>query len=433
MEDEEYYSLSGQKILIIDDDEDLAKSIKFFFEDHDCTVSTAANGEEGLGIFLNEGADVVLVDLNMPKISGYEVISFLAKNFPLTPIISVSGVGKIKEAMKAIKLGAWDFITKPIMNFEELEFSVLQAFEKAFLLKGNNNYKNNLEVMVAEKTKELDLKSKQLERLVFNYKIAKEKAEASDKLKSEFLGQVSHEIRTPLNAILSFTNLIKDSINEGTPQDFNEYFDVINRAGNRLIRTIELILNLSDVNANSYSYNIENFDLVDIIKEINITLRFKYKNKNLAFNLLTETDRTEVNLDKFSVYQALSNLIENAYKYTNEGEISVKLFEKDGNQVLEISDTGIGISEQFLPRLFDPFSQEDHGFTRKYEGNGLGLTLVKRYCELNGIGMVVNSQKNKGTTFLLSFEKTNRNDMRDQGEYIENSNTKGLDFSESRI
>jgi signal transduction histidine kinase len=418
MEDEEYYSLSGQKILIIDDDEDLAKSIKFFFEDHECIVKTAANGEDGLRIFLNEGADVILVDLNMPKISGYEVISFVAKNFPLTPIISVSGVGKIKEAMKAIKQGAWDFITKPIMNFEELEFAVLRAFEKAFLLMGNNNYKENLEKMVAEKTSELELKSKQLESLVYDYKIAKERAEASDKLKSEFLGQVSHEIRTPLNAILSFTNLIKDNIDEKTPQDFDEYFDVINRAGARLIRTIELILNISDVNANTYNYNKEHFDLVEIIKEINIPLRFKYKNKNIEFNILAETNRTDVNLDKFSVFQALSNLIENAYKYTNRGEINIKIFEKGKIQIVEISDTGIGISEEFMPRLFDPFSQEDQGFTRKYEGNGLGLTLVKRYCDLNGISIEVNSIKKTGTTFTLTFQKSGKNEEHFQEELI---------------
>jgi signal transduction histidine kinase len=354
----------------------------------------------------------------MPKISGYEVISYVVKNFPLTPIISVSGVGKIKDAMKAIKQGAWDFITKPIMNFEELEFAVLRAFEKAFLLKGNNNYRDNLELMVADKTMELELKSKQLELLVHDYKIAKERAEASDKLKSEFLGQVSHEIRTPLNAILSFTNLIKDGIEEKTPQDFNEYFEVINRAGARLIRTIELILNISDVNANSYNYKKENFDLVEIINEINIPLRFKYKDKNLAFKTIAKTNRTDVNLDKFSVFQALSNLIENAYKYTNKGEIKVAIFEKEEIQVVEISDTGIGISDEFMPRLFDPFSQEDQGFTRKYEGNGLGLTLVKRYCELNGIRIEVNSIKNTGTTFTLTFENSGKKEDHFKEEYI---------------
>jgi len=419
--EEDYYSLSGQSILIIDDDDDLAKSIKFFFEDHECNVKTASNGEDGLKIFLDEGADVILVDLNMPKISGYEVISYVVKNFPLTPIISVSGVGKIKDAMKAIKQGAWDFITKPIMNFEELEFAVLRAFEKAFLLKGNNNYRDNLELMVADKTMELELKSKQLELLVRDYKIAKERAEASDKLKSEFLGQVSHEIRTPLNAILSFTNLIKDGIEEKTPQDFNEYFEIINRAGARLIRTIELILNISDVNANSYNYKKENFDLVEIINEINIPLRFKYKNKNLAFNTIAKTNQTDVNLDKFSVFQALSNLIENAYKYTNKGEIKVAIFEKEETQVVEISDTGIGISDEFMPRLFDPFSQEDQGFTRKYEGNGLGLTLVKRYCELNGIRIEVNSIKNIGTTFTLTFENFGKKEEHFREEYIYNT------------
>jgi signal transduction histidine kinase len=403
MENETYYSLSGQKIIIIDDDENLAKSIKFFFEDHDCNVRIAYNGEEGIKLILNEEADVILVDLNMPKINGYEVITWVSKNFPATPVIAVSGIGNIKDAMQAIKQGAWDFVTKPIMNFEELEIAVLRAFEKAFLIKENNNYRENLERMVIEKTRELQVKSDQLEELVYDLKVAKEKAEASDKLKSEFLGQVSHEIRTPLNAILSFSSLIKDNLNENSSEEFDGYFEVISRAGARLIRTIELILNISDLNANTYTYKEESFDLVSIIEEIIFPLQFRHKEKGLSFNIKCEVNSTEVYLDKFSVYQAISNLIENAYKYTMQGGITIRIYENAGRLVMEISDTGIGISEEFLPKMFDPFSQEEQGLTRKYEGNGLGLTLVKRYCELNDIDLNVSSKKNAGTTFILTF------------------------------
>jgi len=119
-----FYSLSDIKILIIDDDVDLCNSIKFFFEDHNSTVFSSNSGEEGLGIFEKEKPDIVLVDLNMPGVDGHKVISSISAISPDTPIVVVSGTGIIKEAIRSMNLGAWDFVCKPILNFEELEMSV---------------------------------------------------------------------------------------------------------------------------------------------------------------------------------------------------------------------------------------------------------------------------------------------------------------------
>ncbi|MFA3784040.1 ATP-binding protein [Melioribacteraceae bacterium 4301-Me] len=115
--------------------------------------------------------------------------------------------------------------------------------------------------------------------------------------------------------------------------------------------------------------------------------------------------------DEYSVFQIFHNLIHNAIKYTNEGEIEVNAKrDENNNLIVEVRDTGIGIAcecttscKEYLPRLFQPFSQEEQGYTRKYEGNGLGLALVKRYCEINKAAIEVNSTKGKGTTFKLTL------------------------------
>jgi signal transduction histidine kinase len=114
-----------------------------------------------------------------------------------------------------------------------------------------------------------------------------------------------------------------------------------------------------------------------------------------------------VKADEYSVNQIFDNLINNAVKYTKEGEVKVKVDSfQNGQVVVDVSDTGIGISEEFLPNLFQPFIQEEQGYTRKYEGNGLGLALVKRYCDMNNAEIQVFSRKGEGTTFRVIFSQT---------------------------
>ena len=107
--------------------------------------------------------------------------------------------------------------------------------------------------------------------------------------------------------------------------------------------------------------------------------------------------------DKYSIYQIISNIVDNAIKYTIKGAISIRIDEFDGKLKIEIADTGIGMSEEFLIIKFEPFVQEHQGYSRQFEGNGLGLTLVKGFCKLNNINLVVESEKDKGSKFILIF------------------------------
>ncbi len=236
---------------------------------------------------------------------------------------------------------------------------------------------------------------------------AKERAEHSDNLKTEFLAQMSHEVRTPLNVLLSFSTYIKDELEsrQHLTEDLKGYFNTVSEAGKRIIRTIELILNMSDVKSGSYAYNPAKTDIVgEILKQVFYQFSHIAEEKSLRFELIQNCDIIYAFADHYSVEQILIQLISNAVKFTDSGHIKIFVNRSAaGSLEIKIEDTGVGISGEYMNKLYTPFSQEDQGFSRTFEGNGLGLALAKKYCELNGIDIHVESEKGKGTTFTLTF------------------------------
>lgn len=232
----------------------------------------------------------------------------------------------------------------------------------------------------------------------------KSEALVSAKLKDEFLAQVSHEIRTPLNIITNYTELLKDELKaRGIDEEFKEFFKAINKGSERIVRTIELILNYAQIKENQYSPHFEELNVIsDVIMPVIDNYNYKAQEKGLMLNLdVTECKKAEVKLDLYSSEQVISHILDNAIKYTERGEVKVKVFNKDSVTVIEITDTGIGISDEYLEHICTPFMQEESGYNRSYDGNGLGLALVKKYCELNKIKMKIESKKSKGTLVRL--------------------------------
>ncbi len=235
---------------------------------------------------------------------------------------------------------------------------------------------------------------------------AKLKAEESDKLKSQFLAQMSHEIRSPINTILSFTSLLENEISHKITNELKNSFSIIKSAGERLIRTIDLILNMSEIQAGSYEYSPTKTDIYsDILLPLINEAKVSAENKNLSFKVEKNTNKTVRIVDSYTVSQIFVNLIDNAFKYTKKGTIKLVLNNTSkGKLKISVSDTGIGIAEEYIPKLFNPFSQEEQGYTRSFEGNGLGLALVKNYCDMNNAEIQVESKKGVGTTFSIIFK-----------------------------
>jgi len=232
---------------------------------------------------------------------------------------------------------------------------------------------------------------------------AKELAEQSDKLRSEFLAQMSHEIRTPVSTILNFSALLKMDKQKTLSDDEKLYYGSIENAANRLIRTIDLILNMSDIEVGAYVPNFEEIDIVQtVISPACLELREAAEKKRLELLCIDHVKKNIlVKVDKYTITQSIVNLIDNAIKYTNDGKIIVSYSEINGKYAIEVADTGVGIAEEFIPRIFEKFSQEEQGYSRRFDGNGLGLALVKKYCDINNAEISVTSTKDKGTKFTI--------------------------------
>lgn len=234
---------------------------------------------------------------------------------------------------------------------------------------------------------------------------ALERAEQSDKLKTAFLAQMSHEIRTPLNVILTSIPLFEDLIPQGD-DEMNVILDSVKSAGKRLQRTIDMVLNLSSVQSGNYKPNYESFSLSDDLKKLTEEFRPLSEDKGLTLNFTNLAGSTFITADRYIVNQIFQNLIGNAIKYTQKGFIDIILREQSNKKLkVEVRYTGIGMSKEYLQNIFTPFSQENTGHKREYEGNGLGLALVKKYAEINHAEIHIESEKGKGSVFSVVFER----------------------------
>lgn len=236
----------------------------------------------------------------------------------------------------------------------------------------------------------------------------KERAKEFNKLKTEFLNQVSHEIRTPLNVIMSFSQLIGDELETVISPEVKYSLRSIRTAGDRIVRTIDLILKMSELKSGTYTFKYTKVDVKDVINEILDKYMQKIFEKKITIRNYVDDPQIVLG-DLQSINQMIANVIDNAVKFTSNGDIEIRLYKEYNYVTLEIKDTGVGISEEFMPKVFDYFTQEETGYSRQYDGLGLGLTLVKHLAEINNCKLDLESEKGKGTTVKFSFMEYNHN------------------------
>ncbi len=233
---------------------------------------------------------------------------------------------------------------------------------------------------------------------------AKETAEAASELKDAFIANISHEIRTPLNGLLGMTAIIENVFAKYTTPVERIYFDAISKSSSRIIRTVDMIMNFSRLQVGDFQNKLSPISVDDLINDT--IMDYKKPSESKGLNLVFENKIGNLKLisDHFCLKQVLNNLIDNAIKYTDTGSVKVRLLMSSQNKVrIDIEDTGIGISEEYRKHLFEPYTQEEIGYTRSYEGVGLGLSLVKKFAALINLDLAVQSKKGVGTIFSLTF------------------------------
>ncbi|MHB1687972.1 MAG: hybrid sensor histidine kinase/response regulator [Ignavibacteriaceae bacterium] len=396
-------TLKNANILIVDDQQANIDVLAGLLDAKGFTnYTTTKDSRQVISLFEELKPDLLLLDLNMPHLTGFQVmmqLKVLIQANTYFPILVLTADITPESKQKALASGASDFLTKPF-DLIEVDLRIKNLLITRYLHQQLENQNQILEEKVKERTKEL-------EKTNIELIAAKEQAERSDKLKSEFLNQMSHEIRSPMNAVLNFANLLKEEMLEKLTPDFLEYFDGIDSASHRLMRTVDLILNVSEMQVGTYKPIFSEFDLLkEIIGKIINENRKIVEDKGLKLNFFSALSEAVIVGDNYSIYQIFVNLIDNSIKYTKKGHVSINVSKNGQGINVSIEDTGIGISEEFLKIMYHPFMQEERGNSRRYEGNGLGLSLVKKYCDLNRIAITVESKKGVGTKFTLFFTYT---------------------------
>ena len=268
---------------------------------------------------------------------------------------------------------------------------------------------------------------------------AKVAAENANRSKSEFLANMSHEIRTPMNAILGFSEILLDRFSEH-PQ-YLDYLSSINSSGKNLLRIINDILDLAKIEAGRLEIQFESINLADIVKDIKQVFSLKVMEKGLDFNLnIDPALPVRVRLDETRIRQVLFNLIGNAIKFTEKGEISVIVkpmnpsADFDSTDIyIEVKDSGIGIAPEQADKIFQPFVQQEGQSTRKFGGTGLGLSISKRLVEMMNGEILLESKLNEGAAFTVHLKDVIIENLTDEERPIEFSEMAVADFKGKKI
>ena len=230
--------------------------------------------------------------------------------------------------------------------------------------------------------------------------------EQASRAKSDFLANMSHELRTPMNAILGFTEMIVDGVYGDVPPEIREPVADINTCGRQLLRLINDVLDLSKIEAGRMELALDAYSVEDVVNTVKTSLRSLAAEKGLDFVTVVQPDMPICHGDAKRITQCLVNLAGNALKFTREGRVEIGAEIRDGALLFRVSDTGIGIAASQLGHIFEEFRQVDATITREFGGTGLGLSITKKFVELHGGRIWVESEAGKGSTFFISMPLT---------------------------
>ena len=398
---------SAKKILVIDDEVYIRGSVIGFLEDFGFEVVDAENGRIGLEIFDAEHPDLVLCDLRMPEMDGLEVLTGVREKNSKIPIIIVSGAGNISDTVEALRLGAWDYIIKPIQDMNVLYHAVNKALERAELIRAKHQYEKDLETANSQLRTSLDTLERARDQLVQSEKMA---------ALGELVAGVAHEINTPVGVGVTAASFLDAKTTEIKKiyaagelkrSELENYLQTVEEVSNSILinmeRAAELISSFKQVAVDQSSENRRQFNLKEYIHEILLSLRPRYKKTDHTIEVICEDD-IELNSFPGAFSQILNNLIVNSlihgFQKIEKGTITVNISRQGKDILFVYRDNGRGMNPEEREKVFDPF----YTTMRGKGGTGLGMSIVFNLITQTLKGSIeCESTSGKGVVFTMKF------------------------------
>ena len=319
-------------------------------------------------------------------IPGFIFASILILIIYMTLKKIVDPISVLKDGVARIGSGSLDH-TIVIRTGDEIEDLANEFNNMTSELK---SLYGGLEKKVQERTAELEASNMELEK--------------ANRLKSDFLANMSHELRTPLNSIIGFSEVLLDGLYGDISDKQEKYLGNINKSGKHLLELINSILDLSKIEAGRMEFHPEILSFKPAVKEVENIIKPLAMKKAINLTFLIDENIEEISADRLKLKQIFYNLIGNAIKFTPEGgAVKVEAKKDEGNIVVSIKDTGIGIKEDELDLIFESFRQADGSHSRDFEGTGLGLTLTRKFVEMHGGKIRAESSEGQGSSFIFTL------------------------------